>query len=334
MKQQNTARDFFLHLFSTVLLYMGVISLLALLFAIINKYVPDPLAFVDTYYYNEGIREQARFSIAMLLVVTPVYYWCMQFITKILKEDPELRDFKPRKWLMYLTIFAAAIIIVVTLIIVVWTFLNGEATTRFFLKVLAVLTVSLGMFWYYLNDAKGEHTDYNKYIAWASLGLVILTIGAGFFVMGTPAEQRSRRFDRERISDLQAIQWSVENAVSYGREIPQTLDSVTVMAEEKTDPLTGEQYTYRVEDDSVTLCATFATASDNTEQYRPVYPEEKQPIDWNYTPGENCFTFQPKRPVITNFQECVNAGFPVMESYPRQCSFGSQTFVEEISENL
>ncbi|MFA5764210.1 MAG: hypothetical protein WC915_05380 [archaeon] len=33
---------------------------------------------------------------------------------------------------------------------------------------------------------------------------------------------------------------------------------------------------------------------------------------------------------ITNFEECVAAGFPVMESYPRQCSDGINTFTENI----
>lgn len=33
---------------------------------------------------------------------------------------------------------------------------------------------------------------------------------------------------------------------------------------------------------------------------------------------------------ITTFEECVAAGNPVMESYPRQCRANEQTFVEEI----
>lgn len=33
---------------------------------------------------------------------------------------------------------------------------------------------------------------------------------------------------------------------------------------------------------------------------------------------------------ISNFRECVNAGNPVMESYPRQCIANGETFVEEI----
>ena len=37
---------------------------------------------------------------------------------------------------------------------------------------------------------------------------------------------------------------------------------------------------------------------------------------------------------ITNFEECVAAGNPVMESYPRQCrSADGQLFVEDISNN-
>lgn len=35
-------------------------------------------------------------------------------------------------------------------------------------------------------------------------------------------------------------------------------------------------------------------------------------------------------PPVTNFEECVKAGNPVMESYPRQCRHNDQTFTEEI----
>ena len=39
------------------------------------------------------------------------------------------------------------------------------------------------------------------------------------------------------------------------------------------------------------------------------------------------------RPVVNNFEECVKAGFPVMESYPRQCRApGGRLFFEIIQE--
>lgn len=38
--------------------------------------------------------------------------------------------------------------------------------------------------------------------------------------------------------------------------------------------------------------------------------------------------------VVTTFEECVATGKPVMESYPRQCRSGGQTFVENIGNEL
>jgi hypothetical protein len=35
---------------------------------------------------------------------------------------------------------------------------------------------------------------------------------------------------------------------------------------------------------------------------------------------------------VTNFEECVKAGYPVMRSYPAKCATGTQTFVEKISD--
>lgn len=36
---------------------------------------------------------------------------------------------------------------------------------------------------------------------------------------------------------------------------------------------------------------------------------------------------------VNNFEECAKLGFPVMESYPRQCRAGNKTFIEKINEN-
>ena len=36
---------------------------------------------------------------------------------------------------------------------------------------------------------------------------------------------------------------------------------------------------------------------------------------------------------ITNFEECVAAGNPAMESHPRQCRADGQTFIEELDQS-
>ncbi|MFH1632304.1 MAG: Gmad2 immunoglobulin-like domain-containing protein [bacterium] len=38
--------------------------------------------------------------------------------------------------------------------------------------------------------------------------------------------------------------------------------------------------------------------------------------------------------VVENFDDCVAAGNPVMESYPQQCRHGDETFTEEIGNEL
>ena len=42
----------------------------------------------------------------------------------------------------------------------------------------------------------------------------------------------------------------------------------------------------------------------------------------------------PQTPSVTDFDSCVAAGNPVMESYPRQCSAAGQTYVEDIGNEL
>lgn len=47
------------------------------------------------------------------------------------------------------------------------------------------------------------------------------------------------------------------------------------------------------------------------------------------------FSVAEKQSPITNFEECANAGNPVMESYPRQCrSAEGELFIEIISEPI
>lgn len=38
--------------------------------------------------------------------------------------------------------------------------------------------------------------------------------------------------------------------------------------------------------------------------------------------------------VVTNFAECVASGSPIMESYPRQCRHGNQSFMEDVGNIL
>lgn len=51
---------------------------------------------------------------------------------------------------------------------------------------------------------------------------------------------------------------------------------------------------------------------------------------WSYSQKTNAPS---KGASITDFIDCMEAGYPVMESYPRKCRAGNSTYVEEIDDN-
>jgi putative hemolysin len=65
-------------------------------------------------------------------------------------------------------------------------------------------------------------------------------------------------------------------------------------------------------------------------QYKAcVFSDGSECEEWAFFRGQcKPGSAQPDTAVITNFDDCVKAGNPVMESYPRKCNAGGQTFTE------
>ncbi|MFA4831613.1 MAG: DUF5671 domain-containing protein, partial [Patescibacteria group bacterium] len=223
---RSTARDFFLHLLSTILLYMGMVSLTIVLFQIINHFVPDYLV-VD---YWQSPMDRIRVPMSILIISFPVFVWTVWYIKKLIEREPEVKDFKIKKWLMYLTVFAAAVIIIITLIVVLQNFFNGEFTIRFLLKILSVLAIATGVLWYYLIEVKENAAKAltQKIIAWSVVAAVLASVVVGFIVMGSPQAQRARRIDNQRIDNLQNIFYDVENHYRINKVLPKNLAELPV----------------------------------------------------------------------------------------------------------
>ena len=264
---KTTPRDFFIHLLVFAALYASVVSFLALLFAYINVLFPDNLGF----YGNNSTEIIGPSSV--LIVIFPVFILVSWILGKDLFLYPEKREMKFRKWLIYFTLFAAAITIIVDLISLVSSFYHGELTTRFLLKVMVILLVGTGVFWFYFWDLKRTEraTNKPKILAWISSMIVLGAIVAGFFIVGTPAQQRARRFDERRVSDLQVIQNQLVNYWIQKEELPEEIDE---LSKDKLsgfvlpiDPETEENYEYtKLTAFSFELCATFKTESKNNNE--------------------------------------------------------------------
>ena len=229
-KIKTTPKDFFVFIGAMVALYVSAVSLLNLLFEIINASFPDALNF-SYDNFSSGM----RWSIASLLIVFPLYIFLSWFINKDLATNPLKKNLGIRKWLTYLTLFVAGVAIITDLIMLINTFLGGEITVRFAFKVLAVLIVAGVAFAYYLYDLRrdvGQKSSKIKLLVWAVSFGVLASIVGGFFIMGSPFTLRMKRFDERRVNDLQNIQYQVVNFYQRKGVLPNSLD-------ELKDPIAG-----------------------------------------------------------------------------------------------
>ncbi|MDO8676846.1 MAG: DUF5671 domain-containing protein [Candidatus Azambacteria bacterium] len=145
-------KDVFLHLLAILTLYGSATAFLVLIFQYVNIYFPDPIS--SDYYYLNSARGAIRWSISSLSVIFPVYILTSWFLNKSYLMEPEKRNLRIRKWLVYFTIFTASLIIIGDLVTLIYNLLGGELTMRFILKVLAVFFVSGAVFFYYFWDLK------------------------------------------------------------------------------------------------------------------------------------------------------------------------------------
>ena len=126
------------------------------------------------------------------------------------------------------------------------------------------------------------HSAFDR--TYAAVATVAVAAGAvaGFWVLGTPGQQRLIMGDRQRLEDLNAIAntlyWQQQEQDDY------VLPEVLGPDEQRQDPITQLPYPYKKVDDSqYQLCADFATDS-STHKLDNVNPDA-----WQHPQGRHCF---------------------------------------------
>lgn len=289
-----------MHLLMVGALYASVISFILLLHEYINYLFPDQLNF-----FYHGILSNIRYSTATLIVIFPVYLFSSWLLGRDFLKNPQLKEFRLRKWLIYLTLFIAAIAIISSLVGLVFNFLSGELSARFLLKVLAVFVTTGAAFGYYLADVRDKiNPSVNKIIAWLASLIIVIAITAGFFIVGSPFYQRQVRLDEQRVSDLQIIQNEITNYWFNKEKLPANLadlkDDIRGFIP-PVDPEYGESYVYEISGPlSFKLCAVFKNKTPessinliNKNAPRPVtvdvyYDSYQQ--NWSHEAGDFCFS--------------------------------------------
>jgi len=298
---KSSPKDVFLHLLMIGTLYVSTFMFSSLWFDYVNFWFPDKL----NYNYR-AILEGILVGSATLIVVFPVYLFTSWLLEKDISIVPEKRELRVRKWLVYLTLFIAAIAIIVEVVRLVYNFLSGELTMNFFLKILIVLVVAAVTFGYYLWDVKrtvGSASILPKYLAYGTGVVVIASVALSFVLVGSPAHQRAVRFDDQRVSDLQNVQYQIINYWQQKEILPAKLSDLTDSVSgftAPTDPDTRASYEYTAKGPlSFELCATFGAKSvDNgapdraysTPEVSMLVPEKFALAEtWSHEPGRVCF---------------------------------------------
>lgn len=299
---KGTPRDVFLHLLAVVTLYVSVVAFITLWWQYINILFPDLLKHQDYYSYT-NYYEPLRIAMAALIIVFPVHIIISWLIGREFKSDPEKREIRIRKWLWYITLFVSAITIIVDLIILVNNFLKGDLSAQFFLKVIVVLVVAAAVFGYYLWDLRHREKSSSKpkLLAWIVSAVILASIIYGFFLIGLPSSQRARRFDEQRVNNLQQIQSEVINYWQQKDKLPENLSNLQNQISgfaAPTDPETSLPYEYQSTGNlSFKLCAVFKMS--NTNMYKgdmmkrsmPIAPSGYYPYqqNWDHGMGQMCF---------------------------------------------
>jgi hypothetical protein len=288
-RAKASARDFFLHLGAIVGLYTVTVSFINLTFKVINKAFPE----VAQNIYAWGAGSEISLPVATLIIFFPIFIALSYFVQKIYNQNPEKKELSIRKWLTYITLFVAGIALAGDLVTVLYKFLDGQdLTAAFLLKALVVLLSAGGIFGFYIQDIRNRISDKSRRIWAICIGVVFLiSIIAGFSVLGSPKTQRLLRLDSQKISDLQNIQWEVINHWQVYGIVPESI------SDNFTDPQTKEMYQYkRTGPMTFEICAVFNLENEELNKGRTTlevtYPAKGvvQNDNWNHSAGEQCFS--------------------------------------------
>lgn len=295
---KTTPRDFFLWAGAVIALYGSVISLITLLFEYVNRVFPDQLA-----YYGDPYAGGIRAAMAGVIVLVPTAIILLRIIRKSIALEPGKAEIWARRWALVLTIFIAVAVILIDLITLITTFLGGELSIRFGLKVAIVLLVALGVFMHFLADLKGYWAANNAKANMVGIAvgmLALLSVVAGFFIIGTPGEIRMLRYDEQKVNDLQSIQYQVVNYYQQKGTLPEDLtylDDPLSSYMTPADPQSGEGYRYAVTAPlSFELCASFNEPTPDLSgqggypSRDMAYPSMGIDENWQHEEGDTCFT--------------------------------------------
>jgi hypothetical protein len=298
MTHQNNPKYAFYYLLSLAGLIFMAISVGIIAFQIIDKTVYDALS--PNNNYSDG---PLKFAISALLIATPIFYLISGLIAKGLRKEEISKESSLRRWMIYIIIFAASLIILGVFIGTINSFLAGELTWHFILKALTILIIATAVFSFYFYDVRRQDLKKTKVVKiffWASLAIVVAAFVSSWFFVESPQTTRAKRLDQLVISNISNLQSAVNMYYERYQKLPADLAELTsdkniyIDTKSLIDSENNQPINYRkIDDTNFEICATFRLIGDNNaSSYVYVAPVTNYPNFNNHQAGYQCFNNQ------------------------------------------
>jgi hypothetical protein len=305
MEQQNNAAKFaFLYMLSLVALVFISLSTGMIIFQLINKYVPDILnKFAGQF--SEGA---LKFAISALIISAPIYYFTMRQISKSLFGGGLDKDSGVRKWLTYLIIFVAFIVMIGWLIGLLTSFLNGELTMKFILKAITAIGISVVVFTYYLYDIRRGEVVGKKDMRvaiyfYGSLVIIAAAFITALFIVESPTAARNRMIDNSVLDNFNKIDAALNTYYQQNKKLPSSLDVLKgdyyfLTDQDLTNPADNTKFEFIVKSTTeYELCTQFLTSNKTNNNNSDYYNYKDR---WPHDTGRQCL-----KQIITDFNKNV-----------------------------
>lgn len=143
----ENARDAFYYLLNFITLGFWTVALGQIFYRLIAYWFPDP---AQSPYYG-SLRDDIAWQAATVIVAFPVFLYVHSLIQRELRNRTDLYDSGVRRWLTYLALVIAVIVVLCDAAWVIEALIRGELTVRFILDSVVLLLLGGGVFAYYLR---------------------------------------------------------------------------------------------------------------------------------------------------------------------------------------
>ncbi len=139
------AREAFYHLSAFTCLYVAAVSLIVMLFSLIDIAFPEPVSYA---YENEWTYTTIRSALSSLVVFFPLYAVFHWLIRRETNSGAIISGGGIERWLTYLTLFVIVMTVLVDASTLIFKLLEGDLTARIVIKAIVLLVVVGGVFTY------------------------------------------------------------------------------------------------------------------------------------------------------------------------------------------